>query len=367
MSHNSMIINELQDCEKPDSLGVSASVFSVQLGLLITELGISDETMRTLVRQYISLFSSILDTDEQKQVHRFVGDNMRTFLKALAKGESDQTLQIATNCIFNFTDTPYNPADALMVTAGVASFMADAMTCNPRSNGSWGVKSVSNRSAFPSQQNNTTVSYGSDASNKPSKNYDKTIFAVIIAAVLLLVGILIWFDSGSGPEAKASVPSAPTSTPFDRIKQPISNGQKISQPAFECDCPLTVSVPDDGNDYYVYFKYVGEPQNSVTSREPLIDGVSRGNNLSFYIASGKTVETEIPVGVYKLYYAAGEDWYGAEHKFGPSTVYSSSDDPLSFYTEYDGDYIVYNGQTIELWLQTGGNMSTHTIDPTDFP
>ena len=89
--------------------------------------------------------------------------------------------------------------------------------------------------------------------------------------------------------------------------------------------------------------------------------------MSFYIASGKTVETEIPVGVYSLYYAAGEDWYGAEYKFGPSTVYSSSDDPLSFYTEYDGDYIVYNGQTIELWLQTGGNMSTHTIDPADFP
>ena len=129
MSHNPQIIDELRDCNKPNSLGVSASVFSVQLGLLITELGIYDETMRAIVRQYINLFSRILDTDEQKQLHHFIGENMKTFLKALARGNPDQTLQIATNHIFSFTETPYNPVDALMVSACIADFIADSMDC----------------------------------------------------------------------------------------------------------------------------------------------------------------------------------------------------------------------------------------------
>lgn len=72
---------------------------------------------------------------------------------------------------------------------------------------------------------------------------------------------------------------------------------------------------------------------------------------------------DVPIGVYKLYYACGETWYGPRDLFGEDTTYSSSSELLKFYD--DGTY--YMGHTLELWRQSGGNFNTHSIDESDFP
>ena len=87
------------------------------------------------------------------------------------------------------------------------------------------------------------------------------------------------------------------------------------------------------------------------------------NDISLYVAPGCSVSINVPVGIYRLFYACGEDWYGYERLFGPGTVYYAADSLLSFYVDEDEAV----GVTVELWSQIGGNMETHQIEKTDAP
>jgi hypothetical protein len=93
--------------------------------------------------------------------------------------------------------------------------------------------------------------------------------------------------------------------------------------------------------------------------------VSVGNDrtvLTAFIRGGEHFETTLPVGTYKVRYAAGEKWYGAMLDFGLSAVYSSCDDRFDFQRTFDG----YTGYTLELILQHNGNLSTSRIEPNEF-
>ena len=126
-------------------------------------------------------------------------------------------------------------------------------------------------------------------------------------------------------------------------------------------CPLTVKVPNGNQNYYIVLEYVRASSNSIENR---IKKDNRGvNDMSFYVAAGKSASVSVPVGVYKVYYACGETWYGTKNRFGPNTVYYSSDDLLEFYV--DENY--YNGHTLELWLQTDGNFDRSVISESQFP
>lgn len=81
-----------------------------------------------------------------------------------------------------------------------------------------------------------------------------------------------------------------------------------------------------------------------------------------FVRGGETAEVDVPLGVYDLYYATGEDWYGTDLLFWNDTSYYKAEEIFEFYD--DGEYV--NGWTVELYLQNNGNMETSPIDPDEF-
>ena len=128
-------------------------------------------------------------------------------------------------------------------------------------------------------------------------------------------------------------------------------------------CPFTI-IADSTTDYYVYLKYQSAPKSSTESRA-LKSGAKSPyeKDVAFYLKAGQQVKIDVPIGVYKLYYATGSDFYGTKLLFGDNTHYYASDDLLSFYS--DSQY--YNGHTITLKSTYNGNFDTDPISESQFP
>lgn len=140
------------------------------------------------------------------------------------------------------------------------------------------------------------------------------------------------------------------------------NGKIFKMPSHKGDCPFSVST-DTAYSYYVYLEYQDAPLNSYDKRTSKGSSHLPQDDVAFFVRPGATVEIDVPVGVYKLYYATGETWYGVTELFGENTVYSSSDELLEFYTDSTTAY----GNTLELWAQYGGNFETVLIAENEFP
>lgn len=196
------------------------------------------------------------------------------------------------------------------------------------------------------------------------KNLTERInFTWVLVVMCVSVGIFIAVMMSRPYDNSQHMVTPPLASSTPYIYTPpqvyINNGDILLSPSYKCVCPFTVSVLGD-NGYYIYLKYRYAPSNSVVSRE-----YTGGNesDIAFYVAPGSSVSIDVPIGVYKLYYAYGPTWRGAYYKFGEDTQYCSSNDLLEFYA--DSEY--YNGVTLELWAQHGGNYSTKSIDEDEFP
>lgn len=134
----------------------------------------------------------------------------------------------------------------------------------------------------------------------------------------------------------------------DEYAVPVSfrNGQIITRPFGECVCPLGVEVRGDSA-YYIYLEHIG----------------FGGSDMSFMVSADSSVEVEVPLGEYNIFYATGDTWYGPDLKFGADTQFYQCDDTFLFYE--DGQY--YQGYTLELYLQDNGNLETDRIDASAFP
>lgn len=94
-----------------------------------------------------------------------------------------------------------------------------------------------------------------------------------------------------------------------------------------------------------------------------IDNAQTNEHLvSYFIRSGETLETKIPLGSYIIKYATGQKWYGANKLFGADTTYSQADQIFQFTS--DGNQI--SGHTIELISQVNGNLATKKIGKDNF-
>ncbi len=89
----------------------------------------------------------------------------------------------------------------------------------------------------------------------------------------------------------------------------------------------------------------------------LTDSISGKDVLSVFIRSGQSVDIEVPLGEYYLKYAAGVMWYGENKLFGTETRYSKADQKFVFYQSSNE----ISGYTVELILQSGGNLRTKKI------
>jgi hypothetical protein len=79
--------------------------------------------------------------------------------------------------------------------------------------------------------------------------------------------------------------------------------------------------------------------------------------LTIFIRSGHTIETKVPLGSFRLKYAAGENWLGYDELFGQDTIYKKADKRFNFVQK--GNSV--SGYKVELILQQGGNLPTDRI------
>ena len=174
---------------------------------------------------------------------------------------------------------------------------------------------------------------------------------------------IIEFDSidqqvgrGSNSATDAIVTAAPA-------KVAVTNGKMFITPSYKCVCPFTI-ISSSSTDYYVYLKYQKAPASTTENRTTETGSrLPYESDVAFYVKAGQQVEIDVPIGVYKLYYATGSDFYGTKLLFGEDTHYYASDDLLTFYS--DTQY--YNGHTITLKATYNGNFDTDPIPETQFP
>lgn len=85
--------------------------------------------------------------------------------------------------------------------------------------------------------------------------------------------------------------------------------------------------------------------------------------MAFYVQGGTSIDIDVPLGEYEIYYATGYTWYGLDNLFGSDTTYYKCEDTFPF------TYLsnTYNGWTLTLYAVSNGNMDTERIDASDFP
>ena len=173
------------------------------------------------------------------------------------------------------------------------------------------------------------------------------------------------FDFYYRNEQDVSVTATPTLKPTPTAKPvstiaPASTFQPAGTPAplpasgttryytqADALAPLTVSVPNDGNYYFVVLSNVLTGKRMVT----------------LFLHSGETEKIDVPLGRYRFYYCYGKEWYGAQMLFGGSGGYCAAEDILAF-TD-DGTY--YNGYEFTLYPTEDGNWEPTSIGRAEFP
>jgi hypothetical protein len=82
---------------------------------------------------------------------------------------------------------------------------------------------------------------------------------------------------------------------------------------------------------------------------------------TFFIRSGESVSTKVPLGAFVLHYATGRSWCRELQLFGPDTGTFKADTVLDFERQETADGYSILGHTIELIAQRNGNLATETI------
>lgn len=196
--------------------------------------------------------------------------------------------------------------------------------------------------------------YSQPAGNSPYSNSDaaeprplKKWPFVLCAAVILYLVYTVALEESDTASSNQGVPPRDTEEESVHLEAvtPPRNGKILQQSGDSRIAPLTIETRGDG--YYLV---------------RLKDASSGRNVISVFIVGGRTVDVDVPLGNFELYYAYGDTWYGEESLFGPDTVYSKADELFDFY-ESDG-YV--NGWTVELYLQQNGNLDIETVSAEDF-
>ena len=94
----------------------------------------------------------------------------------------------------------------------------------------------------------------------------------------------------------------------------------------------------------------------------LVEAYTGRTAMTLLIRGGQTVETEMPLGDFRLKYASGKAWYGARNLFGPNTEYMEADSIFKFARV--GQQI--SGYTVELVRQRDGNLQTRKVAASRF-
>lgn len=181
----------------------------------------------------------------------------------------------------------------------------------------------------------------------------KKFFYGIFRFVTVLGGLafVFWMISASEETSK---PSSTTSRPYPSPQQ-----SAFSEPALPLPTSGTIRRYTGAEGVAPLEIKTSSGSNYLVKLEDM----STGNNiLDVFVRGGSTVNIQVPLGTYRLKYAAGQTWYGYEHYFGPSTGYSKADSAFRFYN--DGYRL--SGYTVTLYQVQNGNLSTSRLSPNQF-
>lgn len=175
----------------------------------------------------------------------------------------------------------------------------------------------------------------------------RNIYWVVL--LLLIAGGVVTYNTGQPPKstsAQYSPVSKPDAQSVSCSPVPASHGVKRKYTRDEPVAPLRIETPYGEEKYFV----------------KLVDAYSGSTVMTFFIHGGRAFETEVPLGIYKIRYAAGNIWCGENLLFGQDTQYSEADKTFNFSIE--GNQI--SGYTVQLIKQVGGNLRTRRIGANQF-
>ena len=113
------------------------------------------------------------------------------------------------------------------------------------------------------------------------------------------------------------LPAAASTSTFSQPKQPLPNNGQTSVKA-NCDLVAPFEIKSkEGGGYFV----------------KLADFKTNEDVLSVFVRGGQNIQIKVPLGKYIIKYASGDEWYGYDYLFGPSTTYSKANDPFEFTRE----------------------------------
>ena len=171
----------------------------------------------------------------------------------------------------------------------------------------------------------------------------------IIIAGLLFIGWAIFIDDTlyKGLPKSANINYTQAASTFSQPALPLPYTGVNKVMFSDGFAPLSIKTSSaNGYNYFVKIVYAGTNQELG----------------SYFIRSGETLDTKVPLGTYEMKCATGKQWYGTLHLFGPETRYSKADPPLEFY--FDGH--IYQGNAIQLIPQINGNLKTSVIIPSQW-
>lgn len=188
----------------------------------------------------------------------------------------------------------------------------------------------------------------SELETEQKNDKKSSVFFVLILIGVLLISVVV----GSILEGASSI--------SDILNHSSDNAYKdidfVEQP-----------VPKHGTEEYYYDEYyyytsdISFNTKNTTSKYCYIKAIDADTNemvQTLFIHCGTKCTMTLPVGDYKLYYAAGDTWYGEKNLFGYSGAYLRCDSLFELTTQY--------GYTVTLYTVTDGNMETDPISFKEF-
>lgn len=186
----------------------------------------------------------------------------------------------------------------------------------------------------------------------------------VIAALLIMVGVpyglahrdqlLQQVREWSGKAVSAPPPNAvmPEATFIDlpaRVRSELPHYREHSRPS-------GVMTYAADRDFVAPFVIVGPPgKNKFVVK--LVDPATEATIISVFINPGETVETQAPLGTWRLLHASGRKWFGERHHFGRESAYFAAQQPLVFRSSNNG----IMGVTLQLQAAAGGNLPLHRV------
>ncbi len=185
----------------------------------------------------------------------------------------------------------------------------------------------------------------------------------VVAIIVFAIPVYAVFSAITNPNHPSSQAAAPTPRPYIATSYPLQPPSPTPTPFLEPELLL----PDNGETVTYKEGRVKAPFEIKSSYGTnylvkLSDAFTDRPVLTVFVQGGNTVEINVPLGTYKVKYAAGSRWYGYTHLFGPQTAYSKARDFFTF--ERQGDQV--NGFSITLYKVQNGNLHTEHINPEDF-